>query len=63
MVESLSIGVGRGKKRCWRVKGQILQHLVRHVKEFGLYLTGSDELLKNWHRNNIIRFALRKVAL
>ena len=52
-----------GKKRRWRIKGQIVQHLVSYVKEFGLYLTGSDEPLKNCHRNNLIRFALRKVAV
>lgn len=63
MVEALSIGVAHGKKRCWRIKGQIVQHLVSYVKEFGLYLTGSDEPLKNCHRNNIIKFALRRVAV
>lgn len=51
-----------GKKTRWRIKGQIVQHLVSYVKEFGLYLTGSDEPLKNCHKI-IIRFALRKVAV
>lgn len=63
VVEALSIGVADGKKTRWRIKGQIVQHLVSYVKEFGLYLTGSDEPLKNCHRNNLIRFALRKVAV
>lgn len=39
-----------------------MKDLVSHVKAFGLYVKDSDEPLKNGHSNNIIRFALRKVA-
>ena len=64
MVEALSSVVGHGKKRFWRVKGQtMLGDRVRHIKEFGLYSKDHNESLKNWHRNNVIRFALTRVAL
>lgn len=54
--------MGHGKKKCWRVKGQVMQDLVSYVKDFRLYPKGSDEQLKNSCRNKIIKFALRKVA-
>lgn len=46
-LESLSIGWDRARKKCWRVKGQIMEDIISSVKEVGLDYKGSDEPLKN----------------
>lgn len=37
-----------------------MQGLISRFKEVGFYLKGSDEPLKNWLKNNIVRFSFKK---